>query len=250
MQRNYCRNKLSKHGKGKKKKWQKRNEPANKPEQLVGVYQAMSMEHPEVLRMEREVIWRCPVKPVPLLGSWVSWRSKSMHLFLLPLTPRLSSSPAKVKGQPRTDEQHRAPRLYRNRGALLWPSLAPPETTTASSRTGRSEVGLAPPFFDKRTGAEKKAAVGRKKQMAAKKEAGKKAAVERKKQRQEQAQMRLFDERTDARRTEARRKKRGGHGDNLGPGPSERSGNMTCVAGSTEPVVVPAAGGRRRSRGR
>jgi hypothetical protein len=67
MQRNYLRNTSSKTG--NTLKWQKRGEPANTPAQLAGVYQAMSQEHPEVVGMERKVIWRSPEKLKHHLGE-------------------------------------------------------------------------------------------------------------------------------------------------------------------------------------
>jgi hypothetical protein len=100
------------------------------------------MEHPEVVRMERKVVWWCPVELVPLL-SWVSWRSKSMHHFLLPLTPRLSSSPAKAKGQKRTDEQHR---VFTGIEALCFGVLSPGGNARDNDGefANRQEVGLTP----------------------------------------------------------------------------------------------------------
>ena len=45
-----------------------------------------------------------------------------MHPFLLPLTPRLSSSSAKPKGKPRTDQQHR---VFIGLEALFFGTLSP-----------------------------------------------------------------------------------------------------------------------------
>ena len=67
MKRNYLTNTSKKTG--KTRKWQKKGEPANKPAQLAGVYQAMSQEHPELVGMERKVIWGCPEELEEHLGE-------------------------------------------------------------------------------------------------------------------------------------------------------------------------------------
>jgi hypothetical protein len=91
--------------------------------------------------------------------TWESWRSKSMHQFLLPLTPRLCSSSAKAEGKPRTDEQHRV-FIGIGIGAFFFGLLSPGGNARDNDGdfANRQEVGLSPPYFDKRTPGEKKKA--------------------------------------------------------------------------------------------
>ena len=109
----------------------------------------------------------------------MSWRFKSMHPFLLPLTPRLSSSSAKPKGKPRTDQQHR---LFIALEALFFGTLSPGGNARDDDGdfANMQEVGLSPPFVDRRSPEEKEAAAKRKIKREAKK-AAKAAAKEAKK---------------------------------------------------------------------
>ena len=174
MKRNYLRNKLSKTG--KERKWQERGEQASTPEQLAGVYQAMSQEHPEVVGMERKVIWGCPEEHKHHLGELALQIDAPVSASAYsPLVLFLSET----EGETRTDQQHR---VFIGLEALFFGTLSPGGNARDDDGdfANMQGVGLSPAFVDKRSPEEKEAAAKRKIKREAKK-AAKAAAKEAKK---------------------------------------------------------------------